>query len=76
VQRNAMKSWQGGKNFLTLLKADAEVTAVLPADELEPLFDERYYLRFVDDVFTRLGLTESQWKGGMAGPTDFAPRSI
>jgi adenylosuccinate lyase len=76
VQRNAMKSWQGGKSFLSLLKADAEVGAVLPDDELEPLFDEQYYLRFVDDIFTRLGLTESQWKGGMVGPTDFAPRSI
>jgi adenylosuccinate lyase len=71
-----MKSWQGGKNFLTLLKADAGVTAVLPAEELEPLFDEQYYLRYVDDIFTRLGLTESQWKGGGAGSTDFSPRSI
>jgi adenylosuccinate lyase len=76
VQRNAMKSWQGGKGFLGLLKADAEVGAVLPGDELEALFDEQYYLRFVDEIFTRLGLTESQWKGGMVGPTDFAPRSI
>jgi adenylosuccinate lyase len=76
VQRNAMKSWQGGKSFLKLLKADTEVTSVLPGDELESLFDEQYYLRFVDDIFVRLGLTESQWKGGMVGPTDFAPRSI
>jgi adenylosuccinate lyase len=76
VQRNAMKSWKGGKKFLGLLKADAEVTAVLPADELEPLFDEQYYLRYVDVIFTRLGLTESQWQGGMVGPSEFAPRSI
>jgi adenylosuccinate lyase len=76
VQRSAMKSWQGNKNFLTLLKADAGVTAVLPADELEPLFDEQYYLRYIDDIFTRLGLTESQWKGGVVGSTDFSPRSI
>jgi adenylosuccinate lyase len=76
VQRNAMKAWRGNKNFLTLLKADAEVIAVLPVDELEPLFDEQYYLRYVDIIFGRLGLTESQWKGGMAGPSEFAPRSI
>jgi len=62
VQRNAMKAWQGGKNFLTLLKADSEVTEVLPAKELEPLFDYDYYLRYVDDIFHRLGLTETQWK--------------
>jgi adenylosuccinate lyase len=76
VQRNAMKVWKGNKNFLALLKADARVSAVLPADELEPLFDEQYYLRYIDDVFERLGLTESQWQGGMAGSSDFAPRSI
>jgi len=76
VQRNAMKSWKGSKNFLTLLKADAKVTAVLPADELEPLFDEQYYLRYMDIIFGRLGLTESQWQGDMVGPSEFAPRSI
>jgi adenylosuccinate lyase len=76
VQRNAMKSWKGGKSFLALLKADKEVTAVLPASELVTLFDEQYYLRYIDVIFGRLGLTESQWQGGMAGPSEFAPRSI
>jgi adenylosuccinate lyase len=76
VQRNAMKAWKGNKSFLALLKADAEVAAVLPPEELEPLFDEQYYLRYIDDVFERLGLTESQWQGGVAGSSDLAPRSI
>jgi adenylosuccinate lyase len=62
VQRNAMKAWKGNKQFLTLLKADPEVTAILPAEELEPLFDLQYYLRYVDEVFQRLGLTEAQWR--------------
>ena len=77
VQRNAMKAWKGNKNFLTLLKSDAEVTAKLPETELEPLFDENYYLRYIDDIFKRLGLTEVQWQGKtMAGPADLTPRSI
>jgi len=77
VQRNAMKSWKGNKNFLTLLKADPEVTAVLPEAELEPLFDEKYYLRYIDDIFKRLGLTEVQWRGkAIGGPSDLAPRAI
>ncbi len=50
---------EGNENFLALLKADSEVTAVLPPAELEPLFDEQYYLRYVDDIFTRLGLTKA-----------------
>jgi len=62
VQRNAMKSWEGGKDFLKLLEADKDVVAVLPPAELEPLFDYKYYLRYVDEIFKRLGLTESQWK--------------
>jgi len=77
VQRNAMKAWKGNRNFLTLLKADAEVTATLPETELETLFDEKYYLRYIDDIFKRLGLTEVQWQGKtITGPADLAPRSI
>jgi adenylosuccinate lyase len=78
VQRNAMKSWKGGRSFLKLLRADPEVTAVLPSEELEPLFDVQYYLRYVDEVFERLGLTEVQWKE-RTGRTDsggLAPRAV
>ena len=78
VQRNAMKAWQGNKNFLSLLKADPEVTATLPPEELEPLFDEQYYLRYIDEIFKRLGLTEAQWKErpGFAEPTELNPKTI
>ncbi len=76
VQRSAMKAWQGNKSFLSLLKADPEVTAVLPDKELEQNFDEQYYLRYIDDIFKRLGLTEAQWKGEIAKPSDLAPRAI
>jgi len=78
VQRSAMKAWKGNKNFLSLLKADPEVTAILPQAELEPLFDYQYYLRYIDDIFARLGLTEAQWKKklGIAEPSELAPRAI
>jgi adenylosuccinate lyase len=78
VQRNAMKSWKGNKNFLSLLKADSEVTANLPQGELEPLFDYQYYLRYVDEIFQRLGLTEARWEGklGRVKPAELAPRAI
>ncbi len=61
VQRNAMDTWQGNKRFITLLKADKEVMAVLKPAELEDLFDVQYYLRFVDEIYERLGLTGQQW---------------
>jgi adenylosuccinate lyase len=76
VQRNAMKAWKDNNNFLTLLKADSEVTTTLPLPELEPLFDYNYYLRYVDDIFARLGLTEAQWQNDMTEPIDLAPRAI
>ncbi len=78
VQRNAMKSWRGNKDFLKLLKSDAEVTDILPLDELIPLFDEHYYLRYIDEIFQRLGLTETQWheNSGKAEPNELAPRKI
>ncbi len=78
VQRNAMKAWKGNKIFLNLLKADSEVIATLPQEKLEPLFDEQYYLRYVDEIFERLGLTEAQWKEKFdaAKPSELAPRAI
>ena len=78
VQRNAMKAWEKNRDFLKLLKADAEVTAVLPPEELEPLFNEQYYLRYIDDIFKRVGLTATQWKEKATTTEDrgLAPRSI
>jgi adenylosuccinate lyase len=54
VQRNAMKAWRERGDFLQLLKTDTGVTDRLPANELEPLFDYEYCLRYVDHIFHRL----------------------
>ena len=70
VQRNAMKAWKGNKSFLTLIKADTEVTKNLSLEELVKLFDYQYYLRHVDDIFQRLGLTKSQWQGTVPETTE------
>jgi adenylosuccinate lyase len=58
VQRNAMQSWADDSDFLSLLKGDREVTDILTAVELEKLFDYGYYLRYIDDIFRRIGLGE------------------
>jgi adenylosuccinate lyase len=78
VQRNAMKAWKGNKDFFKLLKADSDITTKLPADELEKLFDYQYYLRYIDDIFKRLGLTETQWKDNRSKieHIDLAPRRL
>ncbi len=54
VQRNAMPVWRGQGDFLSLLKADRDVTKALPASELEELFDLGYHLKHVDTIFTRV----------------------
>jgi adenylosuccinate lyase len=54
VQRNAMPVWRGEGDFLTLLKADADVSAKLSATELEELFDLGYHLKHVDTIFARV----------------------
>lgn len=54
VQRNAMQVWSDNKNFLELLKVDSEVSAHLPAAEIEPLFDETYHTKYVDEIFKRV----------------------
>ncbi len=54
VQRNAMKVWQGGGDFLTLLKADPEVRKYLSDAELAANFDLGYHLKGVDTIFERV----------------------
>ncbi|MGD9806724.1 MAG: adenylosuccinate lyase [Hyphomicrobiaceae bacterium] len=54
VQRNAMPVWRGQGDFLTLLKADKDVSKVLTAGELEALFDLGYHTKHVDTIFRRV----------------------
>ena len=56
VQRNAMKVWEsdGALSLLELLKADEEVTALLPAAEIEARFDLDYHFKHVDTIFERV----------------------
>jgi adenylosuccinate lyase len=54
VQRNAMPVWRGEGDFLTLLKADDDVSRALSRGELEALFDLGYHLKHVDTIFARV----------------------
>ncbi len=54
VQRNAMKVWEQGADFLTELKADRDVISVLSDAELEEKFDLGYHTRHVDTIFRRV----------------------
>jgi adenylosuccinate lyase len=54
VQRNAMKTWEHGADFLTSLKSDTEVSGRIPAAELEAMFDLGYHFKHVDTIFERV----------------------
>jgi adenylosuccinate lyase len=54
VQRNAMKVWLEGANFLHELQNDADVKNLLSTDELCALFDLRYHTKHVDTIFARV----------------------
>jgi adenylosuccinate lyase len=78
VQRNAMKAWKGNHSFITLLKHDSEVMATIKPQELEAVFDYKYYLGHVNEIFNRLGLTEAQWRESYSKntPANLIPRTI
>ena len=54
VQRNAMKTWETGADFLAELKADKDVTAKVPPEALEAMFDLGYHVKHVDAIFERV----------------------
>jgi adenylosuccinate lyase len=54
VQRNAMKVWEQGKDFLEELLADEEVRAALSEEEIREKFDLGYHTKHVDTIFKRV----------------------
>jgi adenylosuccinate lyase len=54
VQRNAMASWQGKGDFLSLLKADREIGAIMSGGDLAALFDDSHHFARVDAIFERV----------------------
>ncbi len=54
VQRNAMKVWEQGADFLEELLGDEEVRAALPEEVIREKFDLGYHTKHVDTIFTRV----------------------
>lgn len=54
VQRNAMKVWEEGKDFLEELLDDADIRAALSKEEIEEKFDLGYHTKHVDTIFKRV----------------------
>jgi len=54
VQRNAHAAWDQKKHFLDMITADAEVTAIIPAEEIRSLCTPDFFTRHVDEIFRRV----------------------
>jgi adenylosuccinate lyase len=59
VQRNAMKVWDEGGEFQTLIESDADIARVMSADEIARVFSLDTYLRNVDAIFERVFTAEA-----------------
>src|SRR5690348_6488849 len=56
VQRAAMKTWKGEGSFADNVKKEPEITARIPAKEIDRLCSLEPHLRHVDETFRALGL--------------------
>ena len=56
VQQDAFQAWDQGLDFIEVVSADTRVINYLTKEEIQGLFDLKYHLGHVDDIFRRLGL--------------------
>jgi len=54
VQSNAMKTWEEGGDFKTLLLEDEVVRRLLTRNELEAAFDVQGHFKHIDEIFQRV----------------------
>ncbi len=54
VQRNAMRCWEEGEDFKTLISRDEDIRRLFTQEEIEACFDIKKHLRYVDEIFQRV----------------------
>ncbi len=56
MQTNSARTWDEDDDFRELVRSDPTVTKYMSQTDLDDTFDYGYYVRFVDEVFDRIGL--------------------
>src|SRR5215475_3072453 len=64
VQRNAMASWNGDGDLLSLVSKDPFITKHLTAREIKACFNPKYYLRHIDQIYRRVFGPRVKKRGG------------
>lgn len=56
VQQDAFQAWDHGQDFIEVLTEDSRILNYLTKEKIQGLFDVKYHLRHVDDIFRRIKL--------------------
>ncbi len=54
VQKEALDAFENNGNFKENLYKDEEVTSKLSANEIEEIFDKKYYLKNIDKIYSKV----------------------
>ena len=59
IQSHTHTAWDHAADFRELVRGDSVIAEHVGADEIEALFDYRWYTRHVEALFDRVGLKET-----------------
>lgn len=54
VQRNSMKAWKERRQFKEVIQEDREIMEILKDREIDKLFDIKFFLRHIDEIYKRV----------------------
>jgi adenylosuccinate lyase len=54
VQRNSLKAWKERRGFKEVLLEDNEILGLLKSEEIDEIFDIKYFLRHIDEIYKRV----------------------
>jgi adenylosuccinate lyase len=58
VQENSFKTIKEGKELKEILKEENKIKEIFKEKEIEELFDGGYFLKYIDHIYKRIGITE------------------
>jgi len=56
IQKCAMQVWRENVEFKEILQRDKKLRRYLSADELDACFNIKYYIRYIDKIFKKVGI--------------------
>lgn len=54
TQRNSMRAWKERRNFKEIILEDKEIMEILKDGKIEEIFDIKFFLRHIDEIYKRV----------------------